>query len=76
MINYLLPFLKNVQAGPKTTGLGAALIALGAYLLITSEGDILMQVADSGVVGIGIICFFLKDWQKGKAAAAKEKADE
>ena len=75
MITYLLPFLKNVQAGPKTTGLGVVLIALGGYLIVTSD-DILMQVADSGIIGVGVICFFLKDWQKGTAAAEKENYNE
>ena len=75
MINYLLPFLKNVQAGPKTTGLGVVLIALGGYLIVTSD-DILMQVADSGIIGLGVICFFLQDWQKGNAITEKEKDDE
>jgi hypothetical protein len=75
MINYLLPFLKNVQAGPKTTGLGAVLIALGGYLIVTSD-DVLMQVADSGIIGLGVICYFLQDWQKGNAAAEKENTHE
>lgn len=71
MISQLLPFFKNVKAGPKTTGFGAILIIFGGYLAVTAE-DTLMAVLDSGIILTGIICFFLKDWQKG----LKEKEDE
>lgn len=65
MIQHLFPFLKNIKAGPKTTILGSVLIAVSLYLIITADQEF-MKVIDSGLLVLGVILLFLKDYKNGK----------
>jgi hypothetical protein len=59
----ILPFIKNIKGGPKTTIVGAVLmgIALVKYFLSDYHVEITVDVP---LFGIGLILLFLKDAQK------------
>lgn len=62
MLKDLIPFLRNVKAGPKSTGLGIFLILFSSYLIYRSE-DVMTIIFESGLLALGIILMFLKDYQ-------------
>lgn len=63
MIQHLMPFLKNVKAGPKTTIMGGFLI-LASILLMFVAKETIVQVLNTGVLSVGIVLLFLKDFKE------------
>lgn len=72
MLKELLPFLKNVKAGLKSTILGIFLILFSSYLIYRST-EVFTIILESGLLGIGIVLLFLKDYQ---VYFSKKKEDE
>lgn len=61
MIETLLPYIKNIKGGPKTTITGAILVLFSMYLMYTSENDTVSVLLESGLIFLGIALFFRSD---------------
>lgn len=71
MLDILLPLLRNIHAGPKTTILGIVLIGFSLFLFYVTQGAVLDTVMNSGLFTLGVIFLFLKDWQGSKLNTVK-----
>jgi len=60
MLKELTPFLQNIKGGPKTTGLGAILLAYSMYMLYSASSNS-DYIVNGGIFALGFMSFFLKD---------------
>jgi hypothetical protein len=65
MLQILLPLLKRIKGGPKTTILGALIIVYSGFLLY-KHTETLSMVLDGGFMSVGIVLFLLDKLKKEK----------
>lgn len=58
--------LENIKGGPKTTVLGAILIAFSLYMVYSGLSESMDYVMSGGILTTGITCFFMSDKKDGK----------